>query len=390
MSLFSLNTLVGIAISGSLCALGKAYIPEAFQDNSSIEKLIIISDVDGVVRDNVESIADPRVISAIKSLLENENVDVAFLSGTPVVNDLSLEEWRRGNVALNQVFGPSFDYENVAVYGLFGGHRLKGDGSLEILEEYPLEVSFQLGKILIGAFLKEVIEHGNESQRLHAQELLVKLDQVHLNNLDQSILATPEELGEVIVAIRNNIDPIFRVMSNSCAIEVQFSTIPWTTIASLAYVKEAMKHPQSLISQFSPQEQQVVSGIARRNGQDFRFILASTTNKGSTSRRHLANKLAQLPGALIVTIGDTQGDFPMHEHAHVAFHVGKEHVWRQNALPQCVMVRGSNGKESQHVEGTLKVLELLKEAVGKPFNEFRYIPYQTESGEWDFRSLKEI
>src|SRR5579862_2203208 len=142
---FLKNSLLILMAAVSLQA-HEIYIPKAFHENPIIEHVILISDVDGVVRDSIEAVADPRVISAVKSLLENKNVDVTFISGTPIDNDASLEPWRRGNVSLNRVFGSSFKKElsehRVAIYGVLGGHRMKGDGSHEVVEEYSLETSF--------------------------------------------------------------------------------------------------------------------------------------------------------------------------------------------------------------------------------------------------------
>jgi hypothetical protein len=64
------------------------YVPEAFKEGQVIEQVILICDVDGVVRENVEAVADPRIIAAIKTLLENKDVNITFISGTPVDNDL--------------------------------------------------------------------------------------------------------------------------------------------------------------------------------------------------------------------------------------------------------------------------------------------------------------
>jgi hypothetical protein len=58
-------------------------------------------------------------------------------------------------------------------------------------------------------------------------------------------------------------------------------------------------------------------------------------------------------------------------------------------LPQCMMVRNPQGEDRQHVEGTLKVLALLQEAIGKSFDDFRYIPRQNASGRWDYYSIRE-
>src|ERR1700733_6271184 len=125
-------------------------IPERFQDGKVIDQVILICDVDGVVREGIEKVADPRILSAVKSFLDNCAIDVAFISGTPVVNDRTMEPWRRGNLSLSHVFGSAFEKEieenRVTIYGSLGGQRMKSDGSLEMLDAYSLEVSFDLSR----------------------------------------------------------------------------------------------------------------------------------------------------------------------------------------------------------------------------------------------------
>lgn len=126
-----------LTLSASIKA-EEIFIPEQFREGQCIEQVILISDVDGVIREGIEATADPRVINAIKSLLENKNVDVTFISGTPIDNDLTLEPWRRGNVSLKKVFGSSFEKElledRVSIYGVLGGQRMKGDGTVKVVD----------------------------------------------------------------------------------------------------------------------------------------------------------------------------------------------------------------------------------------------------------------
>jgi hypothetical protein len=134
----------------------------------------------------------------------------------------------------------------------------------------------------------------------------------------------------------------------------------------------------------------MAAGVAKRGDQGLNYFLVSKTNKGISTKKHIEEKLKQYPHALIVTIGDTQVDFPMHRNAHVAFHVGMEKVWQNNPLPHCVMIRDQKGEDRQHIEGTLKVLELLQQAIGKSFYDFKYIPKMDASGQWDYYSIREL
>jgi hypothetical protein len=377
----------------SLSLQGDSFsVPQAFQDGRPIKQLILISDVDGVVRDNVESTADPRVLAAVKSLLECSDVDIAFLSGTPIANDLTIELWRRGNIALDAVFGSSFTDElkknQVSIYGAFGGHKMKANGDLEILDQFSLDTSFKISHLMIKAFLEEVIQYGREDQIQIAKHLYQQLDTLELQDLSQSITMTPREFGSIATAIRTHIDPKFRLMCHSPAIEIQIST----TQFDISRIQTSIKHTleASQIADHLPPEKQIVSGKAKRNGEDFSFTLVSRSHKGIAASHHISQKKEKFPDALIITIGDTQGDFPMHHNAHIAFHVGMEEIWRKNSLSHCMMVRNSKGEGSQHVEGTLKVLQLIKDALGKSFHDFKYIPRCDAAGQWDFYSINDL
>jgi hypothetical protein len=390
---FLKNSLLILMAAGSLQA-HEIYIPKDFHENPIIEHVILISDVDGVVRDSIEAVADPRVISAVKSLLENKNVDVAFISGTPIDNDASLEPWRRGNVPLNRVFDSWFKKElsenRVAIYGVLGGHRMKGDGSHEVVDEYSLETSFELTRHLLHAFLKEVQEHGNREQSAIAKDLERELHAIKLKNVDQPTNATATEFHRVVCVIREHFDPEFRVVNNGALVETHSSNPPWKTGLFFTWMQnelDQLHHPTSCLTLA---EKQMAAGYAKRGNHGINYFLISKTNKGLTTKKHIEEKLKKFPNALVITIGDTQVDFPMHRNAHLAFHVGLEKVWHNNPLPQCMMVRNQKGEDSQHIDGTLKVLSLIKDAIGKPFYEFRYIPQMDASGNWDYHCLNGI
>lgn len=341
------------------------YISQQFEKGQRIEQVILILDVDGVVRDSVEESADPRVVSAIKSLIDQGCVDVTFISGTPVDNDPNLEFWRKGNVPLNKVFGSLFKKElaedHVTVYGALGGHKMRQDGSLEVIDEYALEISFEIGRFLVAAFLQEVLYYGSFEQKKLGKHLEIELDSLKLEDFTQTTNATAGEFYQIISKIHEYFDPNFRLIYNCALIETQTSYPLWNTALSSQWLRKKIEN-------FLPaSDRQLATGVAKRGGKAFSYFLVSKTNKGVAIKRHIEEKIKKFPQALIVTIGDTQVDFPMHENAHIAFHVGLESVWRNNPLAQCRMVRSSSGEDSQHIEGTLKVLKLLEEAIRKHF-----------------------
>jgi hypothetical protein len=347
-----------------------------------------------VVRAGIEATADLRVIQAIKSLLEHQGVLVTFISGTPIENDQTVESWRRGNAPLSKVFGSSFHQElleeRVAIYGVLGGHCMKADGTMKIVDEYSPEISYELGKLLIHAFLKEVLLHGNDEQKNIASNLQIELDSLKSNPSNHSANLTGDEFYQIIRVIHQDLDPNFRLIANGTLIETHTSNPPWNTSLSSKWLKEEINQPQYLIFNLPQSQKQIATGLAKKEEEGFNYLLISKTNKGLTTKKHIEEKIKLFPKALVVTIGDTQVDFPMHQNAHLAFHVGLKEVWLNTPLPHCIMIRNSEGKDAQHVTGTLQVLKLLNEAIGKSFYDLKYIPRCDSSGKWNYYPIKEI
>lgn len=342
-----------------------------FEDVQIIEQILLISDVDGVIREGVDAMADLRVVHAIKSLLKHQGVDVTFISGTAVDNDLTIEPWRRGNVPLSTALGSLFKQEllneRVAIYGVLGGHCMQADGTLQVRDAYSSAMSFELGKLLILAFLKEVLQFGTLSQQAIASRLQteVALLESHHSDADDCAHVTHEEFYKIIKVIREHLDPRFRLVTNGALVETHTSNPPWGTSFAAKWLKEAIDHPQHMAFHLPDRQKHIATGYAKKGEEGFNCLLVSKTNKGLTTQKHLAEKLKRFPKAMVVTIGDTQVDFPMHQHAHLAFHVGLKEVWMNHPLPHCLMVCDSEGKDGQHIEGTLRVLQLLTQAIGK-------------------------
>jgi hypothetical protein len=345
-------------------------IPSQFQDGRPIEQLILICDVDGVVRDSTDADADPRIISAIRALMSHPNVDVAFISGTPIVQDPFLDIWKRGNKTLDKALVSLFTHElkekRMTIYGALGGQRINHEGQVEILDEYSLEAAFEIGRLLLQAFLQEVTNQGSDEQKKLAKSLQLSLNELTLKNKHQSSAITADEFSEIVLKIRSQLDPNFQLASYGASIETHTSNPPWTITHSLQWIENQLdNHPHLLISQMPHEQKKIAGGFARHGEAGFNFLLISKTNKGLTIKKHIEEKRYLYPHALIVTIGDSQVDFPMHQHAHLAYHVGQEQVWKNYSLPHCKIVLDKYGRDSQHVAGTLHVLNLLKQGLGK-------------------------
>ena len=340
-----------------------------FQQRDTIKHIILVCDVDGVIRNTTEADTDPQVITLIKDLVATQHIDVAFISGTPVYQNPFLETWRRGNHTLDNAVGKFFSRElednKVTIYGALGGQRMTKEGQFEIIDQYALDVTFELGKLLLYAFLEEVKNQGTPHQIKYTEDLKLIIDELKLRNKQQSSEVSADEFSDIISKIHSKLDSRFRLVSYGSFVESHTSNPPWNTARSLQWLKNQLNCPSLRISQFPEEQKQLATGLAHRENNGFNFLMISKTNKSLTMKKHLQEKLRLYPEALIVTIGDTQVDFPMHQHAHLSYHVGQEQVWKNHCLSHCMLVRDKFGRDSQHVNGTLHVLNFLKNHIGK-------------------------
>lgn len=353
-----------------ISSVGDIKLPKQFQDGLPIEHVIVVCDVDGVIRNSTEADADSQIVTLVKELVANHNIDIAFISGTPVIQNPFLETWRRGNYTLDKAVGKFFLKEleegKVTIYGALGGQRMIREDQIDITDQYPPEIAFELGKLLLYGFLEEVKNKGNHQQKKYAEDLKSLIDKLKLINDKPTSEATADDFKEVIFKIHSQLDPHFRLVSYGAFVESQSSNPPWDTDHSLRWIQSQLSCPNLLVSALPKEQKELATGFAHRENNGFNFLIISKINKSSAIKKHLQEKLLLYPNALIITIGDTQVDFPMHQHAHLAYHVGQEQVWKSHCLSQCMFVRDQFGQDRQHVYGTRYILNSLKNNIGKP------------------------
>src|ERR1700722_2274982 len=258
-----------------------SYIPAQFQDGRLIEHIILVCDVDGVIRNSTEADADPRIVTSIRELIHNHEVDVAFISGTPITQDPFLETWRRGNITLDKAVGSLLARElkekKITIYGALGGQRMTHEGQVEIVDEYTSDITFELGKLLLYAFLEEVENEDTPQQKKFAKDLRSSIDELKLKNKQQSSRATAEEFREIVFKIRTQLDLNFRLISYGAFVESQTSNPPWNTVRSLKWLKSQLDCSHLLISQMTEEQKQVATGLAHRGEGEggFNFLMIS-------------------------------------------------------------------------------------------------------------------
>lgn len=357
-----------------ISTLSNRKIKTPLHDKGPIKRLILICDVDGVIRNSTEADVDPQIVKSIKDLIATQCVDVVFISGTPISQKPFLETWRRGNHTLDKAVGKFFSQElqenKITLYGALGGQRLTEEGHTDCIDQYPSEITFELGKLLLHAFLEQVLSEGDANQIKCAQDLRPKIDELKLRNKQQSSMVTANEFSDVVFKIHSKLDSNFKLLNHGSFVEIQTSNPPWNANRSAEWIMSQLHCPNLLISQYPAEQKQCAMGLGHRENEGFNFLMVSKINKSVAIKKYLQEKLRLHPNALIVTIGDTQVDFPMHQHAHLSFHVGKEQVWQEQALSHCMLIKDSFGQDSQHVNGTLYVLNYLKNNLGKSISEY--------------------
>src|SRR5690242_2349525 len=258
--------------------------PKPFPEEQVIEQVLVILDVDGVVREGIGAVADERVIAEVKALLSNPQISAAFISGTPVNNDTTLEMWRRGNLPLSAVFGSAFEDElslgRVAIYGVLGGQCMRCDGTHEVLDAYSPECAFELARHLLLAFLKEV--GGSPEHRELCVRLESELNAITLQDPAQGSFVSPIEFAPVVEAIREHFDPGFRLICNGALIETHTSNPPWETGICCSFLEDAIAQSPHLQA-LAPHEKRMAAGYAKRAGEGLNYMLISKTHKGIAS-----------------------------------------------------------------------------------------------------------
>ena len=352
------------------------------------DELLVVLDVDGVTRRGVTDSADPAVIRAVKELLDHSveakvHAEVAFLSGTPsFLQAADLPDWCGGNVPLSFVFGDSFNAEiaagRVSIHGQLGADKLVLNKACEDGREAlvgVVEQGFthtQQAEIFVALIEAYLVDLERTSREAHmriapsAADAMVAVKEA-AKALEKAAAAgiapklctrAPPELEPFAAAVREHFDPHFRVVSNGATVEYHdFKTL-------------GKFHHEDLVV-----PGHASSGIAHRDGNSFRFVIVTTTNKGETVKRLVERRRAETARRRggnpedheleVVTVGDTAIDYPMHELASTPFHVGIPAVWDAHDRAEVAHVACVTRRDGSAplVDGTVAVLEAISHAM---------------------------
>jgi hypothetical protein len=353
----------------------------------TMARFLVILDVDGVTRRGVTDVADPRVLRLVQRCLAHNAADataataavrVVFLSGTPArVHDHAAdasEDWRRANVGLDSIFGdmvaPLLAAGTVSIYGQLGMDRLSVGSNGEVVGESVGKYSAGEVSCICGHLLGWYFKMAAEAHAAEAAEGLKLLAAAGAAmTAETPAVPTPDAYAAVCGFIRARLDPHFRLISNGGNIEFHDVALMHHGAPMPAVIAEL----RALLDADAASFAKVPSpsgGVAHRGDVEFRFLIVTLTNKGATVDRLVTEDAALAPAAArrrILTVGDTQIDYPMHSRADVAFHVGAAAVWEAHrgdaALQHVNMVAGNDGRDMQNTDGTVAVLEALDAAL---------------------------
>jgi|GEM_PF-2242481 hypothetical protein len=382
------------------------FVPPRFageQGDKIINEVEIVTDVDGVVRESWRNPADPRVVAALKTLLRNKDVrvHVTFLSGSLVaLNDNgnweNQPEWKKGHFPLRETLASYFAQEvsegKVTILGAAGNHQLMPDGTTKVRDEYTPQQAAELVKLNLYITLKEHQERGDAEQQKIATELLSKLDVINPSAYRDSVLLAGDYFVEIILAIRKHLDPEFRVVIYGPSVESHASKfldrgekwLAWfkVHVAIFPHLKRLLLHDRNIFT----------GDAVNPDGTKFNWLTAVIKNKGEAIQPYMQEVREKSPNAAVFSFGDAANDFPTHKKSDLAFHVGTKKVYEKNLpdAPQTIMVVDKDGKDGLFVEGNLQMLALLEKALGKSFNDLKYILRRNASGQESYYSVNDI
>ena len=329
--------------------------------------LVLLLDVDGVTRASVEKRVDEAVMAAVNKLLSLPAIaGLYFLSGSPIDNDDSIDEWRRGNLPLQAAFSGCFtDMElrsgRVGIYGQVGTQRLCDNATVETLDAFSSAGQHFVACTLLQHFLEAA---SNIASLSAAAGNLLTNDLQALRSMTVSADArpskcTPDLFFDLVRKIRALIDPTFRLVSSESLAEFHMDPrLAGGIEGATRGVRLSCRRVPELV------KASVFSGVAHRGTTEFAFLLVTLSNKGKAASAILdgVNRARTQKGdrgrLCTVTIGDGGVDYPMHVLADASFHVGPRRAWDAGAelCDTVLVVSKKDGAASQHVQGTEFVL----------------------------------
>lgn len=304
------------------------------KDGFLIKRMILLSDVDGVIRESVEDRElSTEMLEALEALLNTQKVEIAFISGSPCVKKAILYPWQEDNISLYEIFYHPLkkwiDSGSVTLFGAQGGQTLSSDGICRIDEEFLFSnhEKENLFSSFIGAYYAGTSAFQPRKEWVAAAEEIFCLDQG------------------------------FRLIDRGCEIEMQTTCKECDIERAREYL--ALSEPNAVIS----------AGVASRGENFFSFIKVSRMSKEIGAKKYLLKKNLSEGDAntLIVAFGDTQTDVGLYRVASyfggLSFHFGKDGDYEGSPL----IVRSESGCDNTHTNGAVQILKLLQEKI-KPLS----------------------
>ena len=365
-----------------------------------IQGIVLVSDVDGVIR-NGGSI-DQKIVDRIKPLVEQGYMDVRYISGSavlwPAFIENAGEEWRRDNPALGKAFVEAFGAEwlqrherHVEVAGAMGGQRLKleeGHPAVEFIpgHQYTEEQMFNGLKMLLQSFLMLAASVKPDKAR-EAMDLLARLAPVEHNAHDVMMTPegalTPDVFREVMLGIRENIDPRARLINRGSDLELAVTRGMFPLDKAVPELNKLLTEIGSSFAKVDVQQRLVAVGS--------NYLKISKHSKAAAAEEFIHDRETQHQGWVTFSLGDGAVDVPMFEATQLSFFVGDDNeLGTTRLLENTTYVRSPQGDARTLADGTVNVLGKITDAVNKPFKDLQCWTARKPDGMWDMLSLAEL
>ncbi|MFN0117568.1 MAG: hypothetical protein ACKVQC_04645 [Elusimicrobiota bacterium] len=370
-----------------------------------IARIVIAADVDGTLRDDEHKNVDPEIMEELINLDKTGRVRFAAISGS-AVGGIETDDWRRDNLAIGPAFNnemEGYSPQYIDLYGSMGGQNIHGNsGTAQLLDMYTPEQAFEAIHVILKAYLEEVrdSQFSDPKNKKLVLPLLELLENIQFPSHVKTSFDLPLSLSDFQVIMESVTDPFKEIMLKIRDGGINpGARLIWrgTDVEFYAPVRDIdlnnlavrFNFDNSVLLKALPEsERSVLSGKV--------FAKVSKTTKKERTRLFLTEQGQSAEGqVLYVTIGDTHGDFPMHEvslKGHLGFHVGESQIVESYPKGNLIFIRRQSGAGESHVQGTLQVLRALRQGLteGRKFGDYEIYSRQGKDSKWQLFSGHQI
>jgi len=382
-------------------------LPVYVDPELDVRRLMVFSDVHGIVRSDHDSPIDPKIVAEIERAGQTGRADFFFISGSSTQDAdpayrarTENDAWRSQPVgwvdAFLRAFGPSLR-PYLHLYGAMGGDQFDPlTGKTKYLHGFLPQAAFEGLRLLLQVFLEQQKHPWGFAGAPEAKMARLALARIPwlLSYEDERRLRagdfrTPEQFRNVMELIRHGIDPNAKLIFRGPDMEFQVERPSLDLRPLRARLRGALaENPHLMLNQMRPPAP-LIFGYRHH-------LKVSRTSKEWAMNGILVNALPlAIPSdesrqELVVGVGDGFADRGVYLRADVGLHLGLEKKLPLTGRDNIVMVYDRHGRDDVSMNASPAVFRRLTEAIGKPFREWRYFQVPNRHGHWRWSSLQEL